>query len=348
MAALFSSSKEDPMKRSVVVYALVVAALVAVPLFLGGAGEAAAGQSIKLIGHTMLPKEHVFFRTLEKFTGLVDQYYKGPIKIEWDLHHSGDIGTEKDAVEYMLQGVAIDFSIVSPAWIANWDKTASFMDAPFLFKSVDHWNRCLEANVFEPIQKTMIQKGVRFIGYGGGGVRHLISRKEARTIDDFPKIQMRVQGSPLHQKVFSATGLKATPMDYMEVYNAIKTGVLDGLENEPAGLQSMKFYEVAPYYVLTSHQITTRMLAMSEKKFQSLPKDLQEAVLKAAKEAAAYARKTEVAEGESIIKELQQKHGLKVIPFDNTEMRKRAMPVVEQFAKENNAADMLAKVNAIN
>jgi TRAP-type C4-dicarboxylate transport system substrate-binding protein len=80
-------------------------------------------------------------------------------------------------------------------------------------------------------------------------VRHLILRKEVKTIDDFPKVQMRVQGSPLHQKVFSATGLKATPMDYMEVYNAIKTGVLDGLENEPAGLKSMKFYEVAPYYV---------------------------------------------------------------------------------------------------
>jgi TRAP-type transport system periplasmic protein len=193
----------------------------------------------------------------------------------------------------------------------------------------------------------MIQKGVRFIGYGGGGVRHLILRKEVKTIDDFPKVQMRVQGSPLHQKVFSATGLKATPMDYMEVYNAIKTGVLDGLENEPAGLKSMKFYEVAPYYVLTNHQITTRILGMSEKKFQSFPKDLQEAMLKAAKEASAYHRKTEVEEGEGIIKELQQKNGLKVIPFDNTEMRKRAMPVVEQFAKENNADAILAKMNTI-
>jgi TRAP-type transport system periplasmic protein len=247
----------------------------------------------------------------------------------------------------MLQGVAIDFSIISPAWIANWDKTATFMDAPFIFKSVDHWNKSLEADVFEPIQKTMTQKGVRFIGYGGGGVRNLILRKEVKTIDDFPKVQMRVQGSPLHQKVFSATGLKATPMDYMEVYNAIKTGVLDGLENEPAGLKSMKFYEVAPYYVLTNHQITTRILAISEKKFQSFPKDLQDAVLKAAKEASAYHRKTEVEEGEGLIKEMQQKNGLKVIPFDNTEMRKRAMPVVEQFAKENNAADILAKLNAI-
>ena len=335
------------MRRRVFVGALAIAFCMAAPFLGGSPTDAEAGQSIKLIGHTMLPKEHVYFRTVQKFADLTTQYYKGPIKLEWDLHHSGDIGTEKDAIEYMLQGVAIDFSIISPAWIANWDKTATFMDAPFLFKSVDHWNKALEANVFEPIEKTMTQKGVRFIGYGGGGVRHLILRKEVKTIDDFPKVQMRVQGSPLHQKVFSATGLKATPMDYMEVYNAIKTGVLDGLENEPAGLKSMKFYEVAPYYVLTNHQITTRMLGMSEKKFQSFPKDLQDAVLKAAKEASAYHRKTEVEEGESLIKEMQQKNGLKVVPFDNTEMRKRAMPVVEQFAKENNAADMLAKINAI-
>jgi TRAP-type transport system periplasmic protein len=335
------------MTRRTIFCMLLVVAVMALPLFAGGARDAEAGQTIKLIGHTMLPKEHVYFRTVQKFADLTTQYYKGPIKLEWDLHHSGDIGTEKDAIEYMLQGVAIDFAIISPAWIANWDKTATFMDAPFIFKSVDHWNKCLEANVFEPIQKAMIQKGVRFIGYGGGGVRHLILRKEVKTIDDFPKIQMRVQGSPLHQKVFSATGLKATPMDYMEVYNAIKTGVLDGLENEPAGLQGMKFYEVAPFYVLTNHQITTRILAISEKKFQSFPRELQDAVLKAGKEASAYHRNAEVGEGEGIIKELVEKNGLKVVPFDNTEMRKRAMPVVEQFAKENNAADILVKMNAI-
>jgi TRAP-type C4-dicarboxylate transport system substrate-binding protein len=85
----------------------------------------------------------------------------------------------------------------------------------------------------------MTQKGVRFIGYGGGGVRHLILRKEVKTIDDFPKVQMRVQDSPLHQKVFSATGLKTTPIDYIEVYNAIKTGCARRPENEPAGLKSM-------------------------------------------------------------------------------------------------------------
>ena len=340
------------MKRSLsLLIALALSASLTLPVFAGGAKEAApaaAPQTIKFVGHTMLPKEHVYFRTVEKFAELVNQYYKGPVKLEWDLHHSGDIGTEKDAIEYMTQGVAIDFSIISPAWIANWDKTASFIDAPFIFKSVDHWNKCIDANVFEPIQKTMISKGVRFLGYGGGGVRHIISKKEITNIDQFPTLQMRVQGSPLHQAAFSATGIKATPMDYMEVYNAIKTGVLDALENEPAGLQGMKFYEVAPYYIQTAHQITTRILAMSEKKFQSLPKDLQEVVLKAGLEASAFHRKNEVAEGDGIVKLLVEKNGLKVVPFENTEMRRRAMPAIEKFAKDNNAYEMLVKINSIN
>lgn len=329
--------------------ASVLAALV--PLFFlagnANAADAPGAVTIKMVGHTMLPKDHVYYRTLEKFKAEVTANYKGPVKIDWDLHHSGDIGTEKDAIEFMTQGTAIDFSVISPAWIATWDKTASFIDAPFIFRDVDHWNKSLEANVFEPIQKTMIGKGVRFIGYGGGGVRHIISAKEIRTIDQFPTLTMRVQGSPLHQAAFSATGIKATPMDYMEVYNAIKTGVIDALENEPAGLQGMKFYEVAPYYIQTAHQITTRILAMSEKKFQSLPKDLQAVVLKAGAAASANGRKEEVAENKTIVDNLVAKSGLKVIPFDNTEMRKRAMPAVEKFAKDNNAYEILQKINSI-
>jgi len=109
---------------------------------------------------------------------------------------------------------------------------------------------------------------------------------------------MRVQGSPLHQKVFSATGLKATPMDYMEVYNAIKTGVLDGLENEPAGLKSMKFTR-SP--VLRTDQPPDHDPHPGDQREEVpvLPKDLQDAVLKAAKEAPLITE-TEVEEGEGL------------------------------------------------
>jgi TRAP-type C4-dicarboxylate transport system substrate-binding protein len=330
---------------------MLFAALVmvlAMPAFAGGGGESGgAPKEITLVGGTMLPEGHIYWRTTEKFKEQMEKNYKGPAAIDISLHHSATLGTEKDAIEFMIQGTAVDFYVISPAWIATWDKTAPIIDAPFLFKDVDHWKKCLEQGALKSIEDNMITKGLRFLGYGGGSTRHIISKIPANTIADFPKIKMRVQGSPVHQKAFSACGLLATPLDYTEVYNAIKTGVLDALENEPAGLESMKFYEVAPYYILTSHQVQTRIFAFSEKRLQSFPKDVQDAIKKSGAEAAAYHRDNEIAEAQGIIDGLVKNFGLKVIKFDNTEMRAKAMPAVEDYAKEIGADGVMKTIQAI-
>ena len=333
------------MKKLVMLLTVAVVTVLVVFSVTAAGQRDQAERPINLVGGVMLPEGHVFDQTVEMFRELLLEYYDGPLQVE--LHHSGTLGTEQDAVEYMIQGVAVDFYIVSPAWIANWDRAAAFIDAPFIFRDVDHWEKSLEAGVFDPIAESMIEKGLRFIGYGGGGVRHIISNKPVRDISEFPDLRMRVQGSPLHQNSFSAAGIDATPMDYMEVYNAIGTGVLDALENEPTGLEGMRFYEVAPYYIQTAHQITTRILAMSEASFQKAPPALQEAILRAGAEAAAFHRRTEVALGDQIVERLEREHGLQVIPFDNTEMRRRALPVVEDYAREVGAHEVFQQINAI-
>ena len=194
----------------------------------------------------------------------------------------------------------------------------------------------------------MLKTGVRFLGYGGGSARNLITKIPVYTMADFPKVQLRVQGSPVHQKAFSAVGFKATPLDYMEVYNAIKTGVIDALENESAGMESMKFYEVAPHWVLTNHQISTRIFAFSEKRYQSFPQDVKDAILKSGKEAAAWHVENEIIEEGIIVDRLAKNFGLKVLPFDNTEMRTKALPVVREYAKEIGAEAVFDRVQSIN
>ena len=305
-----------------------------------------AQEPVTLVLSSELPFDHPCTVGLQYFADKVDEYYDGPITFE--LHHSADLGTEKDAFEYMMQGVSIDVSIIAPAWIATWSKSAPIMDAPFLFKNVAAWEEGMEAEVFKPIADGLLEKGVRIIGYGGGAVRNLIVNKPIWNTADLATVEMRVQGSPLHQKVFTAVGCLATPLDYMEVYNAIKTGVLDALENEPAGLAAMKFYEVAPYYVLTEHQITTRPLCISEKRFQSFPKALQEAILKAGPEAAAAHHAREVEVGGKVLEELVESGQLKVIKFYNTEIINRALPVVEEYAKEMGAEEIMEAAKIIN
>lgn len=323
--------------------------LISSGVFAAGAEEGEP-EEITLVGGTMLQSGHVFHRTLQKFTELLDEYYDGPVELNYELHTDGAIGTEKDMFEYMMQGTSVDFAIISPAWVDTWDKTAPVIDAPYLFKSIPHWDTALEEGALDPIAENVLEKGVRFLGYGGGGTRNLILNQSVEDISEFGKIDLRVQGSRLHQRVFDAVGVNPTPLDYTEVYNAIKTGVVDGLENEPAGLEGMKFYEVAPYYVMTEHQIVTRILAFSEERLQSFPEDLQEAIIQAGLDAGRWHRKTEVAEAEEIIEKLEADHGLTVIelPADQkAELRERAFPVVRDYAEEVDALDLVERIDGI-
>ena len=91
--------------------------------------------------------------------------------------------------------------------------------------------------------------------------------------------------------------MSPTVIAYNEVYNAIQNDVIAAGENEAAGVESMKFYEVAPHLAMTEHAITIRPICFSGKTFKALPTDLQDAILKAGKEAGAYGRQIEVLGG---------------------------------------------------
>ena len=335
------------MKKAVrILFFAAIALALVMPVFAGGGSDSGAS-SITIVGGTMLPDGHVYHRTIQKFEERMRANYRGPAKIDFSIHHSGTLGTEKDAVEFMIQGVAVDTYVVSPSWIATWESSTPIIDAPFVFRNIDHWYKTLESGVLKPIEDAMIRTGMRIIGFGGGSARHLISRIQANSVADFPRIRLRVQGSPVHQRAFAAAGFVAAPMDYMEVYNAIRAGVIDALENEPAGLQSMRFYEVAPYYVLTNHQIQTRVLGFSERRFQSFPADVQAAILISGTEASAFHREVEIGEADTQIADMARDNGLRVIQFDNTEMRRRAMPAVEAYADEIGAGDLLRAILAV-
>ena len=105
-------------------------------------------------------------------------------------------------------------------------------------------------------------------------------------------LKVRVQGAPIWSKTFSAIGMAPTVIAYDEVYNAIQNGVIQAGENEAAGVEAMKFYEVAPNLNMTQHAITIRPICFSAKAYKKLPPDLQAAVVKAGKEAGVLAARS--------------------------------------------------------
>ncbi len=178
----------------------------------------------------------------------------------------------------MSQGRAVDYAIVSPAHMSTFSKAAPFIDAPFLFRDLAHWNKVLDQDVLKPIAEEIGKRAdVMLIGYAGGGIRNIFVNKPVQSVADLKGLKVRVQGAPVWSRTFAAVGMSPTVIAYNEVYNAIQNGVINAGENEAAGVEQMKFYEVGPNLAMTEHAITIRPLVFSGKTYRNLPRNCSNA-----------------------------------------------------------------------
>src|SRR2546430_1941097 len=204
---------------------------------------ARAQDTITLHGAVQFNDDHAFNKALLKFEELVKKYYGKPINFV--LHRNSELGLEKDYFAYMNQGISVDYGIVSPAHMSTFSKAAPFIDAPFLFRDLDHWNKVLAQDLLKP---------------------------------------------------------------------------------------------------MTEHAITIRPICFSGKAFKKLPPDLQQAILKAGKEAGAYGRQVESSEDTAKLDALEKAGRLKRVPFtDRAEMKKLVDPVMAAYAKEIGAETIYAQ-----
>ncbi|MEP2533090.1 TRAP transporter substrate-binding protein [Shimia sp.] len=332
---IFDSSKRKAIAGAL---ALAVGVAAAMPAF---------AQDVTLRGASMFDDNHAFTKTMREFARLVEE--KAPGAATFDLRLNGELGVEKDYVNFLQQGVAIDYTIMAPSNMAKFAPAIPLMDMPFLFRDLDHWNTVLSSDAFGPLEKQLLDNAdIMVIGYTGGGVRNLVSSEPIGNLDELKGHKMRVMGAPIQAQIFDALTAAPSAIAYNEVYNAIQSGVIAGFENEAASIQNLKFYEVAPHVTLTKHTITVRPIVMSGKKFRALPEALQAAVLEAGAEAGAFGRALESGEDGIKLQEMVDAGQVFVQEFEGREkLLEMVIPVQDAFAAEIEATDLLTSVRGM-
>ncbi|MCZ8313797.1 TRAP transporter substrate-binding protein [Phreatobacter sp.] len=306
-----------------------------------------AQSPITLNGAVQFNDDHAFTKALVRFEERVKALYGKPIA--FNLHKNSSLGLEKQYFEYMAQGRAVDYGIVSPAHMSTFARAAPFIDAPFVFRDVDHMGKVVAAKMLKPIEDEVERRaGVRLVGHAGGGTRNIFANKPIKNLAEIRGLKIRVQGAPIWSRTFSAVGMSPTVIAYNEVYNAIQNGVIQAGENEAAGVEAMKFYEVAPNLVLTQHAVSIRPICFSMKTLTSLPKDLQDAILQAGVEAGEFGRQTESSEDGAKLEALEKAGRLKRIAFEERDaMKKLTDPVMAAYAREVGAEGIFGQVSGV-
>lgn len=301
----------------------------------------------ELVGAVQFDENHAFTKALREFEREAGECSGG--SLTFNLHLNSELGLEKDYFENMSMGIAIDYGIVSPSHMSTFSQKAPLMDMPFLFRDLDHWNAVMEQDALAPLaQDVLEQANVRLIGYAGGGTRNLIVNKPITNMEELKGLPMRVMGAPIQTRIFEAIEAAPSVIAYDEVYNAIQTGVIDAAENEAAGIEQMKFYEVGPDIALTRHAITVRPIAFANATFERLTPEEQECVLTAGKAGGKLGRDVESGQDSEKLKAMEDAGLLKTHEFtERDKLLELAGPVKRAYAEELGATDVLQSIEAV-
>lgn len=219
---------------------------------------------------------------MDRFAELLDEKTGGEITLQ--MFHGGTLGSQPDAIEQVrLGGLEIGNFNLGP--IGPIAAEANVVSLPFIFKDVPHMFRVLESEGGAAIAAGMAAKGLVPLAWYDAGARSFYNGgKPINTPDDVSGMKVRVMNNDLYSGMIAELGGNPSPMAFAEVYQALKTGVVDGAENNWPSYESTGHFEVAGFYSLSQHLIIPECICINANTYNGLSDEMKAAVTAAAGE----------------------------------------------------------------
>jgi tripartite ATP-independent transporter DctP family solute receptor len=260
---------------------------------------------------------------------------------------NGALGSEKDTIEQVRIG-ALDMIRINVAPMNNVVPETMVPTMPFVFRSTAHMRKVLDGPIGEEILKACEKQGLVGLAFYDSGSRSFYTvRKPIRGLADMKGMKIRVQQSDLWVAMMQALGANATPMPYGEVYTALKTGLVDGAENNWPSYESSRHFEVAKFYAITEHSLAPEILLFSKRIWDTLGRDDQLVIKQAAKESVPFMRRL-WDEREQASRKIVEDGGSQIVMVQKKPFQDAMKPVYDKFITDPGLKDMIRRIQATN
>ncbi len=256
-------------------------------------------------------------------------------RIKTEVFLDGALGPERALLE-MIRDNTLEVCHGGTTGPARFVPALGVLELPYLFRDNAQLAKGLRAAI-PYADELLAPYGYKPMGFVDTGFRFMLTRtRPIYKVADLKGLKMRAP-NPVFAGMFKAFGANVAQIDWMEVYSALQSGVVDGMEAGPNQIYAMKFYEQAKYLSKTYHVAGFMFHIVNKKWFDGLPKDLQTIVHDAIEEASDYGQKLLLAETSGIIAKMATA-GIKVNEVEDLNQFKEAVrEFKENFAKEKGA-----------
>lgn len=222
---------------------------------------------------------------LVKFKEALDRDAPGMFDVQ--IHFNGTLFGQGTEIEAMQRG-NLEVGMISPQDITEIIPEYSIFTTGYLMRDAAHLDAVYDGEIGKEYKDRVAKDAqLHIVRSQYLGSRHVMLRtpKDVKTPTDLAGLKLRMPGSEAWQFLGNALGANATPLSFEEIYLALQTGTVDGLENPLPDIISNKFYEVAKQVVLTGHMVSNTFFTMSGSFWDGLSDQEKAAIEKAEDEA---------------------------------------------------------------
>lgn len=278
-------------------------------------------------GSALADVTHYFADTVGELSG-------GKIKV--DVYEGSALGSEAQNLEALTAGT-LDMAIIAVEFYVNSIPQVGAAILPYMYDDYDQVQKVLEGEAGQYTSQQFLDVAkVKNLGYYVMAFRNMYTTKPLNSVDDIAGMKIRVPESSLYVDTFKMLGAAPTPLPMGEVYTAIDTGVVSGLENTPDTCLNNSFFEVAKYFNMTNHLNAPTTFSMSAKVFDSLNEDEQNLLLEAGLQASRYGLESTKTSDADYREQLKEK-GMEFVETDVESMRAKIDYMAYPFMQSEEA-----------
>lgn len=282
-----------------------------------GGSSTPAGDTIVLSCATKVTEDSFEGLTFQNFADLVKEYTNGTVEIQ--IYPSEQLGDSTTVVNNMQLGT-IDMYIEGSTFYSGYGVDVDFTTSPFLMTEWDSYQELVTGEFGDLQMEQMEAAGFKMLctdrSWQRGPYYVTCSVKPISTIDDLKSTRLRSADSAAFMNAMSSLGITTTVVNYSECYMALQQGTVDAVNCPVSNVESMSFWEVAPYVTYMNCYPQELWPVMNLDKFNSLTADQQDALIRAANEAAAASNEELYTYVDEMIADLEEQGAIFNMDFD--------------------------------
>lgn len=249
----------------------------------------AVGFSLFVLASAALTQQHIIkFASLapdgSTWTNVLREYDAAIRKesggtLGFRIYAGGVQGEDKDVIRKMRLGQLHSAGLTGYG-LGDIAPKVRILDSPFLFNNYDEVDY-IYTMFDDEFDKAFRDNGYVLLGWAEVGWVYVLTNTPVRTLADMNGVKMWMwEGDKVAEATFRALGISPIPLSVIDVLTSLQTGLINGAYTSPLAALVLQWHTRVKYMMNLPLADASGAVVMTKKKFDELPSDLQEILLR--------------------------------------------------------------------